>query len=169
MASLSPTRTRSMSQEYLTCAPTLELVHSPTLPLTGGLGGAQPAEGDRKKHHLFIIITLQMVTHIPTFSCSVISALEPAQLMAESVICRGMFYSPCRTTVVVSVEMKWSVVLVSILYSSTTSPDSSSSFRRSGPLDQPTNGGRADRKLERTHARACHRENVTRGLSPPLV
>ena len=68
-----------------------------------------------------------MVTHIPTISCSMTSVLEPAQLMAESVICRGMLYSPSRTTVVVLVEMKWSGVLVSILYSSTTSPDSSSS------------------------------------------
>ena len=66
---------------------------------------------------------MQMMTHIPTITCSVTSALEPAQLMAESVICRGMLYSPSRTTVVVLVEMKWSVVLVSILYSSTISPD----------------------------------------------
>ena len=32
----------------MTCDPTLELVHPPTLPLTGGLGGPQPAEGDRE-------------------------------------------------------------------------------------------------------------------------
>ena len=69
----------------MTCAPTLELVHSPTLPLTGGLGGPQPAEGKGEK--------------------TVTSVLVPAQLMAETLIFRGLLYFPSRTTVVVLVVM----------------------------------------------------------------
>ena len=63
---------------------------------------------------------------MPTKTSSVTSALVPAQLMAETLISRGMLYFPSRTTVVVLVVMDCVVVLVSILYSSTTSssPDS---------------------------------------------
>ena len=63
---------------------------------------------------------------MPTKTSLVTSALVPAQLMAETLISRGMLYFPSRTTVVVLVVMDCVVVLVSILYSSTTSssPDS---------------------------------------------
>ena len=63
---------------------------------------------------------------MPTKTSTVTSALMPAQLMAETLISRGMLYFPSRTTVVVLVVMDCVVVLVSILYSSTTSssPDS---------------------------------------------
>ena len=63
---------------------------------------------------------------MPTKISSVTSALVPAQLMAETLISRGMLYTPSRTTVVLVVVMDCVVVLVSSLYSSTTScsPDS---------------------------------------------
>ena len=47
-AIVSPTRTRPVSQWYVTCAPTLELVNSLTLPLTGACGGEQPAEREKE-------------------------------------------------------------------------------------------------------------------------
>ena len=46
-ATVSPTRTRPVSQWLVTCAPTLELVNPLTLPLTGTCGGEQPAERGR--------------------------------------------------------------------------------------------------------------------------
>ena len=58
---------------------------------------------------------------MPTKTSSVTSALVPAQLMAETLISRGMLYFPSRATDVVLVVMDCVVVLISILYSSTTS------------------------------------------------
>ena len=94
----------------MTCAPTLELMNSPTLPLTGGVGGEQPAERERGMTYVcmcvFVCVCVRggggggggvhllFVHDIPTWTSSVTSTLLPAQLMAEMLISRGMLYSP---------------------------------------------------------------------------
>ena len=49
VATVSPTRSRSLLQELVICAPIMELVHSSILPLTDGVGGEQPAERGRDR------------------------------------------------------------------------------------------------------------------------
>ena len=92
-------------------------MNSPTLPLTGGLGGPQPAEGEIKTY------LLTNEDNSPTETSLVTSGLEPAQLMAETLISRGMLYLATRATDLLVVMRYCGVVLVCILYSS-TSPDS---------------------------------------------
>ena len=99
-------------------------MNSPTLPLTGGLGGPQPAEGEIKMAY-----HLTNKDNSPTETSWVTSGLEPAQLMAETLISRGMLYLASRDTDLLVVVRYCGVVLVCILYSSTTSssPDSQES------------------------------------------
>ena len=59
----------------------------------------------------------------------VTSGLEPAQLMAETLISRGMLYLASRATDLLVVVRYCGVVLVCILYSSTTSSSTDSQER----------------------------------------
>ena len=56
----------------MTCAPTLELVNSLTLPLTGGLGGEQPAEGNITRVNNITYTLIHIVF-------SIISGFHPEQ------------------------------------------------------------------------------------------
>ena len=62
----------------------------------------------------------------PTDTSWVTSGLEPAQLMAETLISRGMLYLASRATDLLVVVRYCGVVLVCILYSSTTSSSTGS-------------------------------------------